>query len=67
MLGIEVCFGLYVCMYVCTYVYVCEYMWQSEDNLQESVLFLHHMSPGIKPSLAGMVASAFTHQAMLTL
>jgi hypothetical protein len=41
------------------YVGIC--MWRSGDNLEESILFFHHMRPGNLIWLLGLVAGTFIH------
>jgi hypothetical protein len=36
-------------------------LWRSGENLQEPVLSLHHVGPGVKPRSPGLEVSAFTH------
>jgi hypothetical protein len=40
-------------------------LWRSGENLQEPVLSLHHVGPGVKPRSPGLEVSAFTHWAIL--
>lgn len=58
--------GTYVHTHVC---YICAYTRVltrvSQLNFWESVLFFHHISSGIKHSLMGLVARAFTHGAIM--
>lgn len=41
------------------------YMWTSEDKFQELVLFIHCVDSRIKIKSSVLVASTFTHQAIL--
>lgn len=41
------------------------YVWRSGDNLKKSVLFFHHIVPGIEFRLSGLVLRAFTYDTIL--
>lgn len=49
--------------YICAYTRVLTRV--SQLNFWESVLFFHHIGSGIKRSLMGLVARAFTHGAIM--
>lgn len=59
-----------VCAYVCAYMYVCVYVrvciWKSEADLQESVLSIHNVAPGVRTQVVGFSGKCLYPQSHLT-